>query len=124
MEDQMADKSNPNFEVTPEMRAFAEKSVEQAKKAMDGFIAAARQTASAAETHAKTVHSHAKEAGELAMRHAGRNIDSSFEFAQSLVRAKDAEEVMKLQADYMKQQMTVMAEQVRELGQKATKSSS
>ncbi|HKH35041.1 MAG TPA: phasin, partial [Beijerinckiaceae bacterium] len=30
------------YEVPPEMREFAEKSVEQARKAIDGFIGAAR----------------------------------------------------------------------------------
>ena len=40
----MAD--NPwNFDVPTQMRQFAEQSVEQAKKAMDGFLAAAQKTA-------------------------------------------------------------------------------
>ncbi len=115
----MADNSNQNFEVTPEMRAFAEKSVEQAKKAMDGFIAAARHAAVTAETQAKAAGGKAKEAGDLAMRYAERNIDSSFEFAQSLVRAKDLQEVLRLQSDYLTKQMTALQEQAKDLGQKA-----
>jgi phasin len=110
-----------NFEVPPEMRAFAEKSVEQAKKAFDGFITAARHAAVTAETQAKTAQSGAKEVGDLAMRYAERNIASSFEFAQSLLRAKDVQEVMKLQSEYAKQQMSALSEQAKDLGQKATK---
>ncbi|MGI8527697.1 MAG: phasin family protein [Pseudolabrys sp.] len=115
------DKSNPNFEVSPEMRDFAEKSVEQAKKAIDGFIAAARHAAVTVESQGKDATGKAKEAGDLAMRYAERNIDSSFEFAQSLVRAKDVQEVMKLQSDYMTKQMTVLQEQAKDLRQKAAK---
>ena len=118
MEEQV-DKSN--FEVPPEMRAMAEKSVEQAKKAIDGFIAAARHAASTVDNQASAARFGAKEVGDLAMRYAERNIVSSFEFAQSLLRAKDVQEVMKLQSDYAKQQLTVLAEQAKDLGQKASK---
>jgi phasin len=118
MEEQV-DKSN--FEVPPEMRAMAEKSVEQAKKAIDGFIAAARHAASTVDNQASAARFGAKEVGDLAMRYAERNIASSFEFAQSLLRAKDVQEVMKLQSDYAKQQLTVLAEQAKDLGQKANK---
>jgi len=118
MEEQV-DKSN--FEVPPEMRAMAEKSVEQAKKAIDGFIAAARHAASTVDNQASAARFGAKEVGDLAMRYAERNIASSFEFAQSLLRAKDVQEVMKLQSDYAKQQLTVLAEQAKDLGQKASK---
>jgi phasin len=118
MEEQV-DKSN--FEVPPEMRAMAEKSVEQAKKAIDGFIAAARHAASTVDNQASAARFGAKEVGDLAMRYAERNIAASFEFAQSLLRAKDVQEVMKLQSDYAKQQLTVLAEQAKDLGQKASK---
>jgi phasin len=109
------------FEVPPEMRALAEQSVEQAKKAFDGFMSAARHAANAADTQSHTARSGAKEVGDLAMRFAERNIASSFELAQSLLRAKDVQEVLKLQSDYLKQQMTVLSEQARDLGQKAGK---
>jgi len=39
----MAMAASDRFEVPPEMRAFAEKSVEQARQAFDGFISAAHQ---------------------------------------------------------------------------------
>ncbi len=98
----MANDSNMNFEIPAEMRAMAEKSVEQARKAFDTFVAAATHAVTTAEIQAKGAQSGAKEAGELAMRFAERNIASSFEFAQKLVQAKDPQEVMKLQADYTK----------------------
>jgi phasin len=110
-----------NFDVPTQMRQFAEQSVEQAKKAMDGFITAAQKTAAAMETHTATAHSSAKDVGQKAMSFAEQNIANSFEFAQKLVRAKDMQEVMALQAEFMKAQMQTLSSQAKELGSTATK---
>ena len=74
-----------------------------------------------AETQAKGAQTGVKEAGELAMRFAERNIASSFDFAQKLVQAKDPQEVMALHAEYTKSQIAALTEQAKELGEKATK---
>ena len=117
----MANENGMNFEIPAEMRAMAEKSVEQARQAFDTFAAAAKHAVNTAENQAKGAQAGAKEASELAMQFAERNIASSFEFAQKLVHAKDAQEVMQLQAEYTKSQMATLSEQAKELGQKATK---
>lgn len=106
-----------HFDVAPEMRAFAEKSVEQARQAFDGFISAAHRAFNEFEGHAETARKGAKDVTEKAMTFAEQNIASSFEFAQELLRAKDLQEVMKLQADYFKRQMQLFTEQARELGE-------
>jgi len=99
----------PNhFEIPHDMRAFAEKSVEQAKQAFDGFISATHQAVSAFEGQAET-----------ARQGAERNVASSFEFAQKLVRAKDIQELMRLQTDFIRNQMQILTEQARELGESA-----
>jgi phasin len=110
-----------NFDVPTQMRQFAEQSVEQAKKAVDGFMAAAQKTAAAMETQATTAQSSAKDVGRKAMTFAEQNIANSFEFAQKLVRAKDVQEVMALQTEFMKAQMQAMSAQAKELGSTATK---
>jgi phasin len=109
------------FEIPSEMRAFAEKSVEQAKQAFDGFISAAHQAVSAIEGQAETARKGASQITEKAMSFAEQNVARSFEFAQQLVRAKDVQEVMKLQAEYVKTQLHVFTEQARELGETAGK---
>lgn len=117
----MTNNSGSNFEIPAEMRAFAEKSVEQAKQAFDGFISAAQHAVGTAETQAKTMQSGAKEAGELAMRFAERNVASSFEFAQRLLHAKDAKEVTSLQIEYVKNQIAALTDQAKELSKHAVK---
>ncbi len=117
----MAKDNGANFEIPPQMREFAEKSVEQAKQAFDSFISAAQHAVKTAETQAATTQSGVKEVGELAMRYAERNISSSFEFAQKLLRAKDSKEVMALHSEYVSGQIAVLTEQAKELGKQATK---
>jgi phasin len=103
------------------MRALAEKSVEQAKQAVEGFITAAHRTVSSFEGQAETARKGAKDVGGKAMEFAERNITNSFDFAQKLVRAKDVHEMLELQASYIRTQMQVLAEQAKELGQSTGK---
>jgi phasin len=105
------------FEIPPEMRAFAEKSVDQARQAFDGFMSAAHHALSAFEGQTETARKGVKDVAEKAMIFAQQNIASSFELAEQLVRARDAQEVLKLQGDYIKRQMQVLSEQAKELGE-------
>ena len=115
----MAD--NPwNFDVPTQMRQFAEQSVEQAKKAVDGFLTAAQRTAAALETQANTAQSGAKDVRQKVMSFAEQNIANSFEYAQKLVRAKDVQEVVALQQEFLKSQMQAMQAQAKDLGTAAT----
>lgn len=117
----MAREANANFEIPTEMRAFAERSVEQAKEAFNSFIAAAQHAVNTAETQAKSARTGAMEVGELALNFTKRNITSSFEFAEKAVRAQDAQELAKLHADYVSSQIATLSEQAKELSKQATK---
>ena len=109
------------FEIPPEMRAIAEKCVEQARQAFDGFISAAHNAVNTFEGQAETTRKGAKGVTEKAITFAEQNIASSFEFAQQLVRAKDIQDVLKLQADYIRKQMQVFTEQAKELGESTSR---
>jgi phasin len=117
----MATNPAEQFQIPPEMRAMAEKTVEQAKQAVEGFISAAHRTVSTLEGQAETARKGAKDVGEMAMNYAEQNIASSFDFAQQLVRAKDVREMLELQAAYVRTQMQMLAEQAKELGQSTRK---
>jgi phasin len=119
----MANDSGSKLDMPAEMRAFAEKGLEQAKAAFDTFVSAAQQAATAAQTQAMTAQSGARQLSQLAMRYAERNIASSFEFAQKLVHAKDAAEVAALHSDYVNSQVATLTEQARELSRQASKMS-
>src|ERR1043166_3806734 len=82
-------KGNLNFEIPAEMRALAEKSVEQPRQAFETFMSAATEAATTADRRASGARAGARGVGELAVRFAERNIASSFEFAERLVRSND-----------------------------------
>jgi phasin len=117
----MAKESSTRFEIPSDMRALAEKSVEQAKQAFDIFISAAQHAVSAAENQATSAQAGAREVGELAMGFAERNVASSFEFVQKLLQAKDPKDVMVLHSEYVNSQIAALTEQARELSQRAVK---
>jgi phasin len=117
----MANDPTWNFDVPTQMRQFAEQSVEQARKAVDGFMTAAQKAVTTAEAQAANAQSSAKDVGQKAMGFAEQNIANSFEFAQKLVRAKDIQEVMALQQEYLQTQMKAMSEQAKDLGSAAAK---
>ena len=118
----MAKDSGANFEIPPQTRELAEKSVEQAKQAFDTFVAAAQHAVQTAETQAATTpERRSRRSAALAMGYAERNINSSFEFAQKLMRAKDAKEVMALHSEYVSGQIAVLTEQAKELSKQAAK---
>jgi phasin len=120
-ETMMSKDGMPNFEIPTQMRQFAEQSVEQAKKAVDGFLTAAHKTVSMVEGQANVAQTGARSMTDKAMGFAEQNIANTFDFAQRLVRAKDPQEVMQLQAEFIKGQIQRLTEQARELGETAGK---
>lgn len=117
----MAQDPFEQFAIPGEMRAFAEQSVVQARKAFDGFIAAATQAVGHWQGHAQAAHSGATEIAQKSMSYAEKNVAVTFDFAQKLMRAKDAAEIMALQSEYLGRQMQTLSAQVQELGQSAAK---
>ncbi|MCA0317225.1 MAG: phasin [Proteobacteria bacterium] len=108
------------YEIPLEMREFADKSVEQARRAFDGFVGAAQRTVAAMEDHGDTVQAGVQDIGRKTIAFAESNVAASFAFAQQLVRATDMTEVMKLQSEFLRSQMEAMQAQARELGASLT----
>src|SRR6202521_5111867 len=101
----------PGMEITPEMRAFAERSVEQARKAFQTYMDAATKAISAAEGSAEAVQGGARELGRTVMGFTEENVAATFGFVEKLVQARDPMEVMRLQAEFAQAQMKAFAEQ-------------
>jgi phasin len=112
----MADPKFNDF-FSPEMRAFAEQSVQQAQKAFDDLMGATQRAVSTFEGQANA----ARDMQRKVVTFSERNVASSLEFAQKLLQAKDTEDVFKLHADYVKTQMQVLSEQAKELAQHASR---
>ena len=108
------------FEIPPEMRSAAEHGVVQARQAFDQFMSATQKTFSQMEQRAAAAQAGAKGAGERIMDFAEQNVLNSFDFAQKLVRARDLDEMMRIQTEFVRTQMEALNAQSQELGKTVT----
>ncbi|MBO0345795.1 phasin [Roseibium sp. CAU 1637] len=109
------------FEVPDQMRDFADKSVDQARKAFDDFMSMTQKAVANVEGSASVAQSGATDVNKKTLSYAEEHVDAAFKFAQQMVRAKDVDEVVSLQRDYMRKQMESLGEQTRDLSATATK---
>jgi len=109
------------FGIPKEMRAVAEQSVEQAKVAFNNYLQATQEAVSTFDQWVKGSQLGAQGLCNKAMKFAQRNVLSTFEFAQKIVQAKDIQELIQTQTEFVRSQMQVLSEQVKELGEATTK---
>ena len=79
----------PRFEIPKEMRSMAEASFQQARKTFEKLLIGAEAAADSMEQRGATVRAGAKEIGAKAIGFAEKNMQSSLDYAQSLLHAKD-----------------------------------
>ena len=109
--------SDNRFEIPKEMRSMAEANFEQARKTFDKFLTAAHEAAGSIEERGANVRASAKDVSTQAFAYAEKNVQASLDYAQSLLKAKDLTEVMRLHSEYVQAQMRALAEQASEMGQ-------
>ena len=105
------------FEIPNEMRAVAERSVEQAKAAFQQLLQAAQEAVSTLEERVTASQLGALDISKKAMSFAERNVLSAFEFAQKVVQTKDIQELVRMQTEFVQSQMQALSEQVKDLGE-------
>ena len=93
------------YEIPAEIRDLTAKSVEEARKAFGSFIEAAHKTTGQAEGTAKK-----------ALSFTEANLKAAFDHAQKLIQAKDPQEILAHQSEYVKKQFAAMEEHAKELG--------
>jgi phasin len=108
--------NTPNYEVPGEMRDFAEKSVDQARKAFDSFIGAARRTADTVQGSAEVARTNAQDISSRGFEYAEQNVNAAFDLAQKLVRSRDVQEAMQHQAEFVRTQFAAIQAQAKEFG--------
>ena len=113
----MSEEGRDHFEIPKEMRSMAEASFDQARNAFEKFLANAQAAAGSLEERGATVRAGAKDISAKAIAYAEKNVQSSLDYAQSLLHAKDLTEVMRLHSEYVQAQMRSLAEQASEMGQ-------
>src|SRR5215213_7642780 len=108
-----------NFQVPEEMRTMAERSVTQARQALESFMQAARRTAETMEQTTDKVQAGAKDMAQRTLSAAEQNIRTSLDYAERLVRAKDLQEAAQIQSEFVRSQVEAMQAQMKEFGSAA-----
>ena len=111
------DGARPFRDTRRKCESMAEASFEQARKTFEKFVASAQAAAGSIEERNATVRAGAKDISSKAIAYAEKNVQASLDYAQSLLKAKDLTEVMRLHSEYVQAQMRALAEQASEMGQ-------
>lgn len=111
----MAD--DPKTRIPEELHSFAEQGVDQARAAMDGVMNAAHKALDDAGRQVDAAHDNARELGRTTLDFAEANIAAAFEFAARIAKAHTIDEWPRLQADFLHEQASRLAEQAKALGE-------
>ena len=114
--------ANTPFEVPNELRDFAERSVDQARKAFEGFVTVAQKAMGAADNAAETTQHNVQSVGSQVLGYTEQNVNAALELAQKLVQAKDPQEVLAIQSEFLKVQLASLQAQAKEIGDALQKS--
>ena len=108
--------------VPSELRDFADRSVEQARKAFDGVIGVISAAIDHQEPSAEQGRLAPAQLSRLAIGFAERNVQGAFDLAHSVVHAADLAEVLELQREFLQTQMKALKSQMRSLERAAASS--
>jgi phasin len=113
----MSEQGQNRFEIPKEIRSMAEASFEQARESFEKFLTSAQQAAGSFEARGTTMRTGARDVSSKAIGYVEKNVQASLDYGQSLLKAKDPAEVMRLHSEYVQGQMRSLAEQASEMGQ-------
>jgi len=108
--------TNSPFEVPNEVRDFAERSVDQARKAFEGFVTVAHKTIGAVDDATASTTTNVKSVSSQVFGYAEQNVNAAFQLAHALVKAKDPQEAIAIQTEYLKGQLAALQEQAKVIG--------
>ena len=105
----MAEKKKP-FE---NLSAMAGQTMEQTRGAMENYLNFFQKSMSASPWASK-------ELNKKVTDYAQQNVATAFEFAQKLTQAKDLQDVVRIQTEFLQTQMKSFTEQAKDLTETAT----
>lgn len=110
----MSDADKP-FEIPTQMRDFADKSLDHARKAFDDYMRQTREAVSGFEEKAASVKSDARALQENALEQAEKNVATAMDFARQMVNADSPAALLEIQRDFLEAQMQALSEQSSEM---------
>lgn len=108
--------NGPTFEIPAEMRAFAEKSVDQARSAVGTVMGSAVKAAEHLQSTSKSVQDSMQTVVTKGLDQVQENAAATFDFAQKLVRTRDVREAFELQSEFLRGRFASLQAQAKDLG--------
>ena len=93
------------------MREMTEQSLNQSKALFEGILTTTRKTV-------ENIDQQAREIRERSMSLAAETLSNTFDFAHNIVHAREPQELLQLQSEFISRQAQAVAEQSKELGHK------
>ena len=97
------------LEIPAQIKEVAEKTIDQAERGFSAFIEAANKSVS-------MIPNPTTDMSLKALSHTEQNMKAAFDHAKKLVQAKDLQEAMRLQTEFLKAQYDAATQQLKELG--------
>ena len=107
--------ANTPFEIPNELRDFAERSVDQARKAFEGFVSVAQKAVGSVDDATASTQTNVKSVGAHVLDYTEQNINAAFDLASKLVKAKDPQEAFALQSAFVQKQFEALKAQAEAL---------
>jgi hypothetical protein len=104
-----------NTRIPDNLQDFAEERVAKTREAYRKINTVAKEASQALEEVVLAAQTGAKALGEKVMTDASKNMESAFDAAQAIARARTLPEIARLQEDVMQQQLAVANAQTKEL---------
>src|SRR4051794_31369451 len=92
------------------MREMTEHSLNHSKALFEGILTTTRKTV-------ENIDQQAREFRERSMSLAAETLSNTFDFAHNMVHAREPQELLQLQSEFISRQAQAVAEQSKELGQ-------
>ena len=101
--------------VPNEVRDFADRSVEQARKAFSSFVVVVNAALEGGEPSSPDSPGASAQLSRLALDFAERNVQGAFALAHNMVHATEVSQLLELQREFLETQMNALISQMRML---------
>jgi phasin len=101
--------SDATIQIPSQVREMAEKTVDQAEKAIAAFLDAAAKSV-------EMVPGPAKEVSKKTLSMTEQNLKAAFEHTRKLIQASDLQEFMRLQTEFFTSQFSTAQDHMKEFG--------
>jgi phasin len=105
----MTEQQQFKLEVPAQIKEVAEKTIDQAEQGFSAFIETANKSVS-------MIPNPTTDMSLKALSLTEQNMKAAFDHAKKLLQAKDLQEAMRLQAEFLKAQYEAATEQLKEMG--------